>query len=80
MNHDLRLRVEGAYPERLLERCLTRGARFARVRRTGARTLILDTDAHSAEIVLALCKRYGLNHRVLRHGGLSALLQGLRRR
>ena len=78
MNHDLRLRVEGAYPERLLQRCLTRGARFARVRRSGPRTLILETDAHSAEIVLALCKRYGLNHRVLRHGGLSALLQGLR--
>ena len=80
MNHDLRLRVEGAYPERLLQRCLTQGARFARVRRTGARTLILDTDERSAEIVLALCKRYGLNHRVLRHGGLSALLQGLRSR
>ena len=80
MNHDLRLRVEGAYPERLLQRCLTRGARFARVRRSGPRTLILDTDAHSAEIVLALCKRYGLNHRMLRHGGLSALLRGLRSR
>ena len=80
MNHDLRLRVEGAYPERLLERCLTQGARFAQVQRTGARTLILDTDERSAEIVLALCKRYGLNHRVLRHGGFSALLQGLRSR
>ena len=80
MNHDLRLRVEGAYPERLLQRCLTQGARFARVRRSGPRTLILDTDAHSAEIVLALCKRYGLNHRVLRHGGLSALLQKIRSR
>lgn len=80
MNHDLRLRVEGAYPERLLQRCLTRGARFARVRRSGSRTLILDTDARSAEIVLALCKRYGLNHRVLRHGGLSALLRGMRNR
>ena len=80
MNRDLRLRVEGAYPERLLERCLTRGARFARVRRPSQRTLILDMDAHSAEIVLALCKRYGLNHRVLRHGGLSALLQKMRSR
>ena len=78
MNHDLRLRVEGAYPERLRERCLTRGARFARVRRSGPRTLILETDARSAEIVLALCKRYGLNHRVLRHGGLSALLRQMR--
>ena len=80
MNHDLRLRVEGAYPERLLGRCLRQGARFARVRRSGSRTLILDTDARSAEIVLALCKRYGLNHRVLRHGGFSALLQGMRSR
>ena len=80
MNHDLRLRVEGAYPERLLQRCLIQGARFARVRRSGSRTLILDTDARSAEIVLALCKRYGLNHRVLRHGGLSALLRGMRNR
>ena len=80
MNHDLRLRVEGAYPERLIERCLRQGARFARVRRSGQRTLILDTDARSAEIVLALCKRYGLNHRVLRHGGLSALVHRMRRR
>lgn len=80
MNHDLRLRVEGAYPERLLGRCLSQGAQFARVRRSGARTLILDMDERSAEIVLALCRRYGLNHRVLRLGGLSALLQKMRSR
>ena len=80
MNHDLRLRVESAYPERLLARCLSQGAQFARVRRSGARTLILDTDERSAEIVLALCKRYGLNHRVLRLGGLSALVHRLRSR
>ena len=80
MNRDLRLRVEGAYPERLLGRCLSQGAQFARVRRSGPRTLILDTDERSAEIVLALCRRYGLNHRVLCLGGLSALLQKMRSR
>ena len=80
MNRDLRLRVEGAYPERLLARCLSQGAHFARVRRSGARTLILETDERSAEIVLALCRRYGLNHRVLRFGGLSALVHRLRSR
>ena len=80
MNRDLRLRVEGAYPERLLGRCLSQGAQFARVRRSGPRTLILDTDERSAEIVLALCRRYGLNHRVLCLGGLSELLQKMRSR
>lgn len=74
MNHDVWLRVEGAYPERLLQRALGQGARFARVRREGARTLILATDEKSAEIVLQLCRKYGLNHRVLRHGGCSALM------
>ena len=80
MNHDVWLRVEGAYPERLLQRALGQGARFARVRREGARTLILATDEKSAEIVLQLCRKYGLNHRVLRHGGCSALMHRMRSR
>lgn len=80
MNHDLRLRVEGAYPERLLARALEGGAHLARVRRGGPRTLILETDEAGAEIVLALCRKYGLNHRVLQRGGASALMDRLRSR
>ncbi len=80
MNHDVWLRVEGAYPERLLQRALGQGACFAQVRRISRRALVLGTDERSAQIVLQLCRRYGLNHRVLRHGGASALLHRLRGR
>ena len=80
MNRDLRLRVEGALPERLIQRALREGAQFARVRRVEPRVILVEADAHSAGIVRALCERYWLDCRVLRRGGWAAALDVLRRR
>ena len=80
MNRDVWLRVEGSLLERLLQRALKQGARFARVRRAGRRTIIVASDARSAALLSGLCKRYGLDCRVLRRGGWTALKDVLRQR
>ena len=80
MNHDVWLRVEGSLLERLLQRALQQGARFARVRRTGRRTIVVASDARSAELLVALCRRYGLDCRMLRRGGWTAAKDTLRAR
>ena len=80
MNRDVWLRVEGSLLERLLQRALKQGAHFARVRRTGRRTIVVASDARSAEVLTALCRRYGLDCRVLRRGGWTALKDVLRAR
>jgi len=80
MNRDLRLRIEGAMLERLIQQALQQGAEFAAVERSGSRVLIIDTDAHSGHILRALCSRYHLDCRILDHRGRSSLMQRLRRR
>lgn len=80
MNHDVCLRVDSAFPERFLEAALAQGAVFARVRRSGERSLRIETDAHSADLLLSLCRRYGLNCRMLHRGGCTALRDLARRR
>lgn len=80
MKGDYLLRVEGTYPEKLLERALQQGASFARVQREGSRTMLLSADPYSADILMKLCKRYGIHAKVLRHGGLSAFVQRAKKR
>lgn len=80
MNHDLVLRVEGPLLERLLEQALKKGATFARVHRLAPRVITVAADAASAEILMGLCRRYGLDCRTLSRGGWTALLDTLRAR
>lgn len=80
MNRDVWLRVEGSLLERLLQRALKRGACFARVHRIGPRAIAVAADARSAEILLGLCQKYGLDCRTLRRGGWTALRERLRAR
>lgn len=80
MNRDVWLRIEGSLLERLLQHGLNRGARFALVRRVAPRVVILAADAQSAELMIALCEKYGLNCRTLRRGGWAALKDRLRAR
>lgn len=80
MNRDFRLRVECAMPEKLLERALGAGARFRRIRRDGPRSMVFSTDAAGADILMALCRKYGLDLRILHRSGLSALRTWLHRR
>ncbi len=80
MNRDIRLRVEGSLLEKLIQRALREGARFARVRRAGPRAILVDADERSAAILQKLCERFWLDCRVLRRGGWAALADALRRR
>lgn len=80
MKRDICLLVEGALLERLLETALAQGAHFARIRRLGARKMRVETDEGSADVLLALCRKYGLNCRVLHRGGCAAMRDFARRR
>jgi len=80
MNHDVRLHVEGMMPERLLERAVESGAVFAHVRRCGAHGLDIHTDARSAEILTALCKKYGILCRMTERSGITRMKSALHRR
>ena len=73
MRGELTVRAECLMPERLLERSLEKGARFGAVRREGARGLIVECDAASAEILLNECARFRIDARVLARRGRSAL-------
>ena len=79
MNRDIRIAVEGSLLERLLKQALLSGACFARVQRTGPRSMIFTLDPASAAILLQLCERYGLNSRELSRSGWSAIGQAIRR-
>lgn len=80
MNGDFRLRVEGLMLERLIQRALGEGARFLRIEKDSPRSVILETDAHGAAIVTALCERFSLPCEVLARRGRNAMLDRLRRR
>ena len=80
MNRDIRLRLEGALLEKLVQRALSEGAVFARIRRPGRRCMIIETDLRSARLFLELCRRYGYNCREEKRSGCTALLDALRKR
>jgi len=80
MNRDVRLLVEGSLLERLLDQALQGGAEFAAVHRFGKRTLAITADAHSADILTSLCRKYGLNCRIISRGGKSAAVDFIRSR
>ena len=80
MNRDILLRVQGALLEKLVQRALSEGAVFSRIRRTGKRDLLIETDARSARQFMQLCRCYGYDCREVRRRGRTALLDGLRRR
>lgn len=80
MNRDVALLIEGSLLERLLQRAGEQGARFAEVRRVSARSIRVHADEASAQLLLELCRKYGLNCRVLSRGGWSALKRRLQAR
>lgn len=80
MKFDVRLRLEGALLERLIQQAILQGARFGQIQRCGARAMILTVDPVSAEILMRLCKKYGLYCRELSRSGFSAAMQLLRQR
>ena len=80
MKRDVRLRLECALPEKLLDRALRRGVAFARVERPDARTLIVETDAAGARVLRTLCVRFSIPGRLLARRGRSAAREYVKRR
>lgn len=80
MKRDVALLIEGSLLERLLQQASEQGAQFAQLRRVSARGIRVYADEESARLLLNLCRRYGLNCRVLSRGGFSALKRSLRAR
>lgn len=80
MNLDIRLRIEGGLPERLINRALHAGARFGQIKRCSTRVLLVSTDEHSAAILSSLCEKYFLDCRILHRSGLPALRDKLQKR
>lgn len=80
MRAEVRVQITTSMPEKLIDQALSRGAEFARVRRGGRKSVIVDCDEKSAEILLALCERYHLNRKILRRQGKSALRAKIRSR
>jgi hypothetical protein len=80
MKRDVRLEIEGGLLERLLERALSEGARFAEVRRISPRKISVHTDAAGAELLLRLCGQYRLNCVECARSGSAAFMEKLRRR
>lgn len=80
MNHDVHLLLRCMLPERLLEHALKGGAVFARIRLSGERSLYIETDETSAQLLMALCRKYGFYVRLLHQGGKSAWKKRILRR
>ena len=80
MKGNVRLRIECPAPEPLLRRALTLGIAFTGVRRTDARTLIVDTDAAGARKLMKLCRRYSISAAIVRRSGSSAVRAFILRR
>lgn len=80
MRDDVTVRASCLMPERLMERALSQGARFATVRHIDAHTLVVCCDAASAEILMRLCSRFSIPASVLSRSGVSALAHFVKRR
>ena len=80
MSADITVQASCLMPEKLIERAVSQGARFAGLRLLDGRTLIADCDAASAEILLDICRRFSIPTRVLSRRGVSGLYAWVRGR
>ena len=80
MKGEVRLRIRGLMPEKLLERAMDMGVRFARVRPGRGHTLVVDVSAGDARKLVRLCGRFSIPVEVISHRGGSAFRRWLKRR
>ena len=80
MRNEVTVRARCLMPERLIDRATAQGARFDSVSLADGQTLIVRCDAASARQLLALCRRFRIEARVIRRGGGSAARRFARRR
>ena len=76
MTDRVSLTLTGRFPERFIQKALTRGARFASIRREGSRTLRLTASAADARIIEALAAELGL---AVRESGRAGWPEWLKR-
>ena len=80
MRGEVTVRVRCLMPEKLIDRAMAKGARFADVQLAENSALVVRCDAQSARLLLDLCRRFNLEARVIRLLGFSALRRFVRRR
>ena len=80
MKGEVRLRIRGLMPEKLLERAMDMGVRFARIRTGRDHTLLVDVGEGDARKLIKLCGRFSIPVEVVSRRGRSALRRWLRRR
>lgn len=72
--------IEGLMLEKLIERALEAGAVLTEIHRLSRRELLLAAPHKSAEIVKALCARYGIRCEVRKETGKPACVRYIKRR
>lgn len=80
MKGEVRLRIQGLMPEKLLQRAMDMGIRFARVGTGKAHVLLVDVSEHDARKLMKLCKRFSIPVEVVSRRGGSAFRRWLSRR
>ena len=80
MRHEVRMRIRGLMPEKLIERARETGVRFMSIEPGSHHEITVEVGAADAEKLSALCARFSIPCEVLSRRGKSALAAALRRR
>ena len=80
MTDEVRLRIHGLMPEKLIERARELGVSFQTIRPLGDHEIIVGVSAADAERLRGLCERFSIPCVTLSRRGKSALTQALARR
>lgn len=80
MKGEVRLRIRGLMPEKLLQRAMDMGVRFARAGAGEEHVLLVDVSERDARRLMKLCRRFSIPVEVVSRRGGSALRRWLSRR
>lgn len=80
MKGEVRLRIRGLMPEKLLQRAMDMGIRFARVDTKESHVLLADLSERDARRLMKLCQRFSIPVEIVSRRGGSAFRRWLSRR
>ena len=80
MKGEVRLRIRGLMPEKLLQRAMDMGVRFARAGTGTEHVLIVDVSEGDARKLMKLCRRFSIPVEIVSRRGGSAFRHWLSRR
>ena len=80
MKGEVRLRIRGLMPEKLLQRAMEMGVRFARAGTGEGHVLMVDVSERDARRLMKLCSRFSIPAEIVSRRGGSALRHWLSRR